>query len=492
MAIPNLLVSRSRVRTSPSGENNARVYELVGGTELRQIGSTIAKTCEAPDDGDSTRACLNRVIEFKGERYFYHQNEIRKENQGGSGLWGVVHTTTSQNTSITYAEHTGLYNVQVNGVNTLVAIYFTTSNTIAATRSSDGSTWTDVVPIAGVVDSATMFGKSIVFRNQLYTYVDHFNGPVIRYNPQTDTGAFITANGGILNGANAHDFAVHNNNLFMVGTSAATVGDITYLYQLIGSNFDRIYTFSAVDNGGTNEGSCPLLFSDGTDLIAIIPGRSGGNLGDTAFRIQNPGTGSQTVTDITATILPGTIQPGGSQGGELSHWYAFVNTDTNPASSEIYLFRYNNLNRSSYTQSGACYQYTDTATELTYLGNGLDYTVAVVDAKFGGSERIAGDSKVYAELEGLTEVTGGIQFFFRVYGAGSDKTATLYINGGEEIPTSVATLTGSATGGSAARSGNTITAVTPDSGSTLYSCIWAAATDGFTETDNLHLQLNLV
>lgn len=494
MAIPNILVSRSRRRSVATGLNDFRVFSLVGGTELRQVGSTVASVLETVSDSTHIRASYNRVIEFRGERYAYHRFQILAENEGGTGNWGeVADLSAVQGSADTYGRHTGLYKVQVNGVNTLIAIYQNVSNQIGAVRSSDGVTWTTVNPIIIGADGGAQLSRSIVFRNQLYTYADYVGGSVIRYNPQTDVGTLIDVPGTTF--APQHDFCVLGNNLYLVGTDGSTGGDPTKLYVLRGNAFEVIHTFTEVQNNASNERSCPTLFTDNTDLIAIIPGedtvRAG--VGDVALRIQNPGTGSQVVTDITTTLLPGIfVAPSGSQASETAHWSCFVNSDSDPLNPEIFLFRVNNLLNTASDQTVAAYQFTNVSTELTYLGNGLDFEIALPDVKFGGSERIYGGNKVYAELEGFTEVTGGIQFFYRVFGTGTDKVGTLYINGGEAIPATVATLTGSATGGSSVRSGNTITTITPDAGATLYSGVWAAGTDGFSETNNLHFQFNLV
>jgi hypothetical protein len=482
MTIPNLLVSKH------DGTGSVAVFELIGGTSLQQIGSNITTSKEAPL-GDSV--ANNRVIEFKGNKLVWHQNEIREENTGGTGNWGIVHTISDMISSDGYARHTGLHTLNVEGVPTLVGLYSETStNDVNAIRSTDGITWTEVDTV--IATGAGDCGRSIVYQNKLYwRYVT--NTGIVEYDPAIDSAVIV---GGVaFTGGNCtQDFCVHSNELFMLGTTDTGNTSTFRLWQKIGSSFTQVHNFTSATNGVTGEQGATCLFSDGTDLYAICNGQDTGVTGNTMFRIQNPGEAGQVVTEITDTVIPTRFRAGGAAATTTTNrWFSYADNDTDPTSPEIYLWRLPSQFNSAYD----VFHFVDFSTVLEEMGS-LSWEITLPNTKFGGGERISSTtaSKVYAELEQLTTIAGSgagvqVQFSYRVYGTGTDKTATLYVDGGEEIPSVVATLTAAATGGSSSRSGNTIIDVTPDDGATLYTGVWDTGADGFAATDNVHLQLDL-
>jgi hypothetical protein len=483
MAIPNLLVCKSV--PSSIGSSSAAVFELIGGTTLSQVGDNITTSLEIYGNNRAT----NRVIEFKGKKILWHRNTIREEDTGGSGTWGIVHTVSDALSFDNYARHSGLHVVNVDGVLTIIGLYLqTASNDVSAIRSTDGTTWTETGSLLDTGNGAS--GRDIVFRNKLYWRLS--NNQVIEYDPLTNATLQISVTPS-LSINYSQDFCTHNDNLFMLGSYGTTDNTFYHLYQLTGSSFTSVHTFSGKDVGGTGELGVTCLFTDNTDLYAIINGEAAGVNGDTISRIQNPGEGSQIVTDITSTVMPSRFSPGGSSAIESARWQSYVNNDTDPTSPEIYLWRL-----PSAAGNYEAFQFVDFSTILTELGGGPTYEIYLPNTKFGGGDRIVSTAgvKAYAEMEQLTTIAGSgagvqVQFSYRVYGTGADKTATLYVDGGEEIPSVVATLTGAASGGSSSRSGNTIIDVTPDDGATLYTGVWDTGADGFAATDNVHLQLNL-
>jgi hypothetical protein len=482
MAIPNLLVSKH------DGIGNVAVFELIGGVSLQQIGNDITTNMETPP---SDSVANNRVIEFKGKKILWHRNAIREENTGGAGNWGIVHTISDMITSDGFARHTGLHILNVDGVPTIVGLYSeTTTSDVNAIRSTDGITWTEVGTV--IATPAGDCGRSIVYQNKLYwRYV--YSGGIIEYDPLLDSAVAIDG-AGLLGGNCTQDFCVHNNGLFMLGTIDSVNFSIFRLWKKIGSTFTAVASFSNASNGVSGEFGASCLFSDGTDLYAICNGQDTAVTGNTMFRIQNPGEAGQVVTEITDTVIPARFRAGGAAATTTTNrWFSYVDNDTDPTSPEIYLWRLPSQFNTAYD----VFHFVDFSTVLEEMGS-LSWEITLPNTKFGGGEIISSTtaSKVYAELEQLTTIAGSgagvqVQFSYRVYGTGTDKTATLYLSGGEEIPTVVATLTGAATGGSSLRSGNTIVNVSPDAGATLYTGIWDAGADGFVATDNVHLQINL-
>lgn len=481
MTIPNILVSKH------DGLGSTAVFELVGGTSLQQIGNNITSSMEAPTN---VTVANNRVIEFKGKKFVWHRNTIREENTGGTGTWGIVHTISDIIATDGFARHTGFHIINVDGVPTILGGYSDIStNDINILRSTDGVTWTEVDSTLNT--GAGTCGRSIVYRNKLYwRYVS--SQEVIEFDPVLNSSVEVTG-AGLVAGNSTQDFCVHGNELFMLGTRDTGNGSKFILWQKIGSTFTQVHSFTAADNGASGEQGCACLFSDGTDLYAICNGRDTLVDGNTMFRIQNPGGPGQIVTEITDTVIPARFRSGGAAANIVNRWFSYVDNDTDPASPEIYLWRLPAQFDSAYD----AFQFIDFSTVLTELGS-LSWEITLPNTKFGGGDRIVSTAgiKVYAELEQLDTIAGSgsgvqVQFSYRVYGTGADKTATLYLDGGEEIPTVAATLVSIATGGSSSRSGNTIINVTPDAGVTLYTGIWDTGADGFVATDNVHLQLNL-
>jgi hypothetical protein len=481
VGIPDLLVSKHK------GAGNAAVYSLSGGTTLTQIGSDFSiGSLEAPDvSGANTYKPHGHVLEFQGKRIVWHRNTIREENTGGAGTWGIVHTISDMLASNGYGQHTGIHLVQVRGAPALVGLYKeVTTNDTNVLESTDGITWTQVGTIMATGSNAV--GRSIIFRNKLYWRIGAAGTEIICYDPLLRTASLIET--GFAAAALNIDFCVLDNNLYMAGTIGSSSGDLFGLYRLDGSIFTNIHTFSTQDNGSSGEDGACVLFTDNTNLYAILTGEASGLDGNAMFKIEDPGGAGQTVTDITNPVIPSQYRSGGGSANEINHWSVFVNNDSRPNLPEIYLWRL----QSFATGTHDAYQYVNDFTELTSLGTGPSDDIYLPHTHFGGGERIALTDKIYAEIAGNATVVDGTELSYRVYGTSLGAgTIKLYYSMGEETPNIQATLTGTATGGSSVRSGNEIQNVNADAAATLYTLIWDNISDGIVETDMVNLMLSI-
>jgi hypothetical protein len=276
----------------------------------------------------------------------------------------------------------------------------------------------------------------------------------------------------------------------MVGTTNGTFTTTFRLWKLFGNLFVQIHNFTGQRNGvsvGAEQGGC-ALFTDNTDLFAILGGETGTSDANAMYKIEYPDGTGQTVTDITNPVIPAQYRAGGVSANENNRWHVFVNNDTRPRLPEIYLWRLASFS----TGTHDAYQYINDSTELVSLGVGPSDDIYLPHTKFGGGERISADQKVYAEIVGDTTVVGGTEISYRVYESTVDVSVEFYYSLDEEIPSTQMSLTGAATGGSSIRSGNTVIDVTPDDGSTLYTAIWDVAADGIVETDMLNIMASVV
>lgn len=463
MPIPPLLILKGKDNGSPG------VYLLKNGATVQQIGDDFG-TLENFVDG--TFKPENRVIVLNGEKYALQNADIHNENTGGSGTWGSVHTLTSPAGSDI---HSGLYRIFVNDAPAVVAGYVANTGAFRGVYTLDGTTWeetTDLTPNLSI----GCYGSAIVFKDKFFWWLNGSAVKVLIYNPTAGTAdpIFFSVD---TNTSNA-DFAIHNNNLYLIHTQGTTAGDVYELRKFEGGTFTVIHTFTGVNMGANGELGSACLFSDGTDLVAITIGANG----DEAWRIQNPGEGSQSVTDVTSSVIPTIFQSGGDAETGTPRYFVFVDTVTDPANPAYYLNRLSGVVSSAETGQGGSYtmmQYTDTATELEIINEGPESDLFVVNHKAGGSEYIVGtDQNVYVELENFSVNSANqITFDFRTYGTATGLTGTLYYNVNLETPATAGTLT-AVSGGSASISAGTIINIAADDGATLYSATWDATSDG--------------
>jgi hypothetical protein len=482
MAIPNIYCPHYR------GTGVPQIYELVNGISLNQIGSDLAGTLETFFNEDSM---TNHIIEFKGKRYYWHRTEIKEENEGGAGTWGVAHTVGSPSNEI----KSGLYTCLRNGVLNLIGLASAGGGFTAAVRF-DGTTWTNISLATG---SPIRAGAAIVFNNKLYWAVWN---TIYVYDPVVDSIATVSGTGGSF-ATVCKDFAIVNGNLFVAGynnSSSSGALQEAKLWMLEDTGFTLKHSFTGLNNdfSGSVHGR-PLLFThDNSGLVFICTGEDGvgGSLGDQAYHIQKPGTGSQVVTDITTSVIPSQFRVGGAEVVAGSRYYLFTDTQNSasPTSPDFYIWRLASSTSGNY----GFYTWQGIASELSYQGIGPSYQFQVPDVKGGGQERISAGAnatstnKVYAEMETpvISSTQGAMDVSFRVYGTDTGLDGRVYFSPVDETPSTQATII-AVSGGSTSVASNVISNITADDGATLYTFTWTANTDGVTNGIPVTLVMDL-
>jgi len=476
MAIPRLICIKSK------GAGMVQVYELINGTTLSQIGNDVTSSFETP----ATTTCrpTNRAAVFNGLELIYHRDTIRERNTGGADTWGIVATLPTANSGAGFGYHSGLYEVQISGVPTLVGIYQTSSGHVNLSTSIDGTTWNTTASVINSSIGSTVWGPDIIYRNKIYSWTNGSSADIIEVDPVAGSG--IKHDIGIGSGSlRAADFCVHDNRLFVVYASGNTSGSPFRIKEFIGGSWSTIHTFTK-DVGVNGEQGGPCLFSDNTDLFVILPGEEGSTDGTSCYRMIDPGGSGQSVLEITSAganstngVIPAALAPGGGSAAESDSYSSFINSETDPANPETYIIR---LSGPGQLGSYEIYQFTDKDTTLTSLGAGPSSDIYLPNEKNGGGTRVtaSGGDKIYAEIENHEELAGGvIQFDYTVKGSGSDVTGRIYISNDEEIPATLATITG-ASGGSSSANAGTIIDITPDNGATTYTATFNGVSAGFT------------
>jgi hypothetical protein len=485
MAIPNTYWLNRGAFTNASGTPS--VFELVNGTQLSLIGDE--------DIGDGLEGNFpesihtNRILEFKGKRYLWHKEFIKEENEGGTGNWGIVHTTNaSANTDLS----SGLFTVLRNGVLNMVGMAHGGSFRVAF--RFDGTTWTNITGLSG---GTIRSGKALTFNNKLYW--DVYDATFV-YDPVDDSLASLGFNGSF--NTVCRDYCVLNNELFAAGYNEGSGSNQeARLWKLEDTGWEVAHIFSSspdINMHFAAEYNTPILFTpDNQNLVLIISGETSvGVAGDQAALIQNPGTGSQVVTDITDPIIPSDFRPGGANAVNGARYILFTDTQNSsvPTSPDFYIWRLAVHNSGNW----GFYQYTDTSTELTYLGIGPSFQYVGPHIKQGGQGRISAGAnatstnKVYAAMENpvISSTMGAMDVSFRVYGTDTGLDGRVYLSLNQETPDTQITIL-SVSGGSASVASNVISNITADGGATLYTFTWAAASDGVTDGVPVTLVMDL-
>jgi len=414
-----------------------QVRKLLLGTTLdpTQDGDNI--TADTSTEGITTGDNPNNpMIEAFGRRYLWHRSHILERDIGGEGAWGISLTIALGGGSdgvFNGRYHSGLHVIYPAGVETLVGMFVrdVSSTQVHYYKTTDGINWT-TNQVATLAGTATAFGRSIVFGSSVYwlvygsgtaLIVRDFNLDTTITWDQTDLDGptvWISSSGATA------DFAIHKDKLFLAAARTNQNSFDSVLFRLDGSVWTTAITLDAGTDGGGTVDRC-VLFSDGDDLIFFY-----NDSVPTCIRVQNPLTGSISVSDITGTVLSGV------GGGISGQWQKYLDVTT-PGTPVWYLW-YNQGGQNVGTYD--CYQYTNISTALTLLGSGIsavDFTLPSIGD--GGSDRIPAKTEGRPQFDGLpSEVIGGRKRLFRVFGVGSDLTLSQYHSADQEAPETLSTL----------------------------------------------------
>lgn len=423
-----------------------------------------------------------RAVEFNGELYLWQQETVYKYNSG-TGNWDVQSSPSNllqsidgfgMDTTAGYAYHAGWHIMDISGTPNLVCAY-ASQNARTWVLRFDGTTWT-----RNQLNHATYYrnyGDCIVYRN---TFFIATNNAVLQWDPENDTSAVYTPallSAGVF--SPSWTFVILNNELYLLGwQGSSSANQVCAIWRFSAGAFTKVQNVAAgastIYSTGLNSGWVCRAWEDGTNIFVLFKGGTLTTSNSGWFLAKLTPSGSTfTSTDLTSSVVPSALQEDNGIGTLYSSWYVVKDNDTDPTSPDVYFWYSQDDNSGS-----ILYYYWQG--ESTTLGSGS--TVANYGLAMPSENRAAGpynwsSGELHIEIVGRSQGTGGLTLSFKVYGGGTGKTAKFYYSMNEETPTSQCTLTGSATGGSATRSGNTVTNISAD-GSTAYTITWDFFTDG--------------
>lgn len=437
---------------------------------------------------DGSAYVMNRVIEFQGSLYAYHALNIYKFDD--ISTWSIVHTPSGMTESVGTA---GFRILNRQGVDILAMVFRRTAGVSSrVVWTEDGTTWNDNQAYDlgdTAINSLAHSGKNFLWKNRM---VD------VRFPGTSSSQARV--------GVTIPDPDWNGKGFAPSFSFTTSLGDGTeyrerciIIYAPNGTAPWRLHEIADPGNtviiflqtltfgfNFTGDANWPLIFEDeNADLYAIVCQTAGGD-GLTALKLApTGGTGTSfTPTDVTATIIPTELRDSGAQANTTMSVGCYVDTVASPTSPAIYFWiRTNTLDNSP---SYHLYQWAGPSSTWEQVGLGIIAgTYCLPHTKHGGSQfTFQGVNKIFAQIESFSTVSStAANVAFRVYGTGSDVSGRILHTGSATDPggppDTQGTLIDPVSGGSMARVGNQLNAITPDAGATLYTCRWDFGNDGF-------------
>lgn len=465
MAISPLLVTQH-------GAGDIKVFRMgAGGTLLSQIGPTITGVTGEGGHGPGSFA-QGYAIEFHGKIFvgFNETPSTYTVYRFDSPTWTQVFSGATTGQAGT--RHTALHTVIIGGVQSLCVLYDSGGNDHTLAISSNGSDWTTSVVGNLAVNAYT---RSIVWRNTIYVTVNSATHHIMSVD--TTNGAWNSYSvGGWTNGTGQGSLCVFRNRLFI--GRAPTAGSAPAVYELSGGTF----VLRASPPGGQtatmlNEADHALVPVGDTKMLFVCVTSDGSNHGSRAFDIYPSAGGSLTFVEVTSPVIPASLRPTLNATFQSHRWECFVDNEESPDQPTIHLWH---LTTGAGSGIRTYYSYTNSTTAL---GGGLvapDASFNLPSFATGGGDRVSTSGSFDISVVSVTPIVAGVRigFIVRSPTVVSDLRVSVQHSPYEGTDLAQATLFGTATGGSATRSGNEIQQVTSD-GVTVYTLDWHAEADGY-------------
>lgn len=427
----------------------------------------------------------NRIVRFRGELYALIADSggatvagVYREDQGGAGQWGQVLGIALVGESAI----TGLFVLHPSGVPTLVVLFRGSGGQLQVSSSTDGTTWNTSGVLGGIAAST---GEAVPFRNSIFWTGDQSGiGGLLDYDFALSavtsypfTSVFASSSQGSCFG-----ITVHDNVVFMSGWRNSDTNN--RIVKVQAGSLVTILDFVGGQTRGVSDGhSCMFTDPATGDLIAIWSGQNQATAGARTLvqRIENATGAATPVTDISSTVL-GAVEgadkylEGGGSASVSRSWYVYVDNDTDPLNPRVFLF--------TFASTGAVtemWEWKGIAAEIELVGAGAGISTGqfgIPTVAFGGGERsvISASIEIGDSANQDFEDTTGRRFYWRAIGSGGPFVGTFYVSGGEGFPDTVAPIAAGSLvvesgvpATSPSISGNTITNITPDDGTVLYS-----------------------
>lgn len=481
---------------------NQQVFRLLGATPI-QLGNDLNVTGETPTTGDNFML-TNRVIQFQGEVYAVGTDGVYKFNRGPGnfpsgapqGDWSNLAIDdalpfTNPSTGSANIWRTGSFYSVLSSGPTIFGVY----NTDTATAnwrgfSLNGTTgiWSETADtvLSYLADTTGRpCHRSIVYRNVLYFPKESSTGDLetLTFDPGSlSLGTFITTGINAPAGASM-SMCIFNDRFFALARNNTTTN--AAIYELSGGNFVHLFDIATSALDISQEGKhCLFLNEDGTKMIALFNDQTGVNPGWRAVEITDTVTVIAEGADVTTATIPAGIRFGVATEPVTARFQVFYDQETTAGSYRVLLY-YSSTGGSATTFTQ--YFWADNATQLASEDVGATASFALPEnaGPPGGGERIFTSGELDIQIVDRIPDLAGETIRFKCYGAPgiADKNVELRFNTQNEVPTTLAALTGTPSvisGGAAAPSINLglkrLTGVEAD-GVSVYETIWDIGTD---------------
>lgn len=470
---PPLLVVRHR-GGAPS------LHRLSGGSSLSgAIGSTFGSAeTTAPS---WLRA--NSVVEYQGKIYAINTTSttahVVYEFDVSAGTWSTAYTATN---SVSANARTGLHVVNTGAGPLLCFAYIKQSFPVQAFVVRFNGAWASSAGYATEGNNIQQ-GHVAASGGRLYLGASGAGaGRTLVCDPENLTVTTITPPGGA---AGTRQFlCAHRSSVYLwMNSPSGAFAD--KLYLVAGSSLVEVVSGIYPSSGVSSTVSLvPAFFDVGDRMVLIYRNMVGGVA---AWRSVTFEASPLDPSDVTSSVTAVNIAPvglGASDTGLMS----WVDAETDPANPQVYLFWGSSAGNWAYGR------YVDSATQVTGVDSGVlisEFALPAGGSSDGGIRISPGGSDARVLDLTVTPASGGLATVsFKVVSlVSSDEfNATLWYSYGTN-QFGQAALTGTPTGGTAARDGHTITGVEHDT-TTTFS--WDLGANGIADDTPLNIQLRLV
>lgn len=292
------------------------------------------------------------------------------------------------------------------------------------------------------------------------------------YTPGSDSWAAVTnPSGGNVERQWGRTFCVWQGRMFAIHKgSTAGVNYRASLWEFVGGTWTEVLQITVPQYDPDNAPSRNALFTDGTNLYFIMRFRYNGD-GWRAYQI----TPAMTVTDITTAVVPPGLRT--ALNADTAGMLPVVDSISVPGQTTIYLRHWNSR---AYGNPMTLYKWNGPSSMLSVVDSGGNVSHSLPHGLLSGLHVFSSAPEVV--IENFEDTQTGLKLHFKVYGGGTGWTVKFYF--GRDILGTQATLTGTATGGSAIRNGNQVENVAAD-GMTTYTVDFDAAAHGLSDGDSV-------
>ena len=204
-----------------------------------------------------------------------------------------------------------------------------------------------------------------------------------------------------------------------------TSGDVAtaQLYELVGGVWSSVVsmgtnsTITSAASTTLTAGAHALLPIGSTKLVGIIRGDISpvGTANSTGTRAYDltPSGATFTVAEVTTTLIPAALRPGGGSGTALQRWNGFVDDVTIPGTPAVFAFLWSDDIPAG---SISYYEYTNSSTTLIPGSLGPAANVAIPSCTWGGGSYVAADGDLDVWITGLAAILGGSRESYKASG----------------------------------------------------------------------------